>query len=105
MNVYDHHQATNADGLTFEAWLGAIDRVLLRVVYVTHDCLTDWDLWRGWQENMHPAEAAAQLLDNDASSMVVPELVAQLWTAAQQELTDDGPPSRTRQPKSRHSLM
>ena len=105
MDAYDHYESTNADGLTFEAWLGAIDRVLLRVVYVTHDCLTDWDLWRRWQENMHPAEAAAQLLDNDASSMVVPELVAQLWTAAQQEMTDDRPQSRTWPRKSRRSLM
>jgi hypothetical protein len=46
MDAYNHHESTNADGLTFEAWLNAVDRVLLRVVYVTHDCLGDWDVWR-----------------------------------------------------------
>ena len=47
MDAYNYHESTNADGLTFEAWLNAVDRVLLRVVYVTHDCLGDWEAWRG----------------------------------------------------------
>jgi hypothetical protein len=47
MDAYNHPESTNADGLTFEAWLNAVDRVLLRVVHVTHDCLGDWDVWRG----------------------------------------------------------
>jgi hypothetical protein len=95
----------NADDLTFEAWLDAVDRVLLRVVYVTHECLSEWDLRGSWQASMHPAEAAAQLLDNDETSMLVPELVAQLWTAAQQEMTDANPDSRLWRGKFRRSTL
>jgi hypothetical protein len=105
MDAHNYQQSTNADDLTFEAWLDAVDRVLLRVVYVTHECLDEWDLWRSWQASMHPAEAAAQLLDNDETSMLVPELVTQLWTAAQQEMTDANLESKPRRGKFRRSTM
>jgi hypothetical protein len=101
MDAYHHPESTNADGLTFEAWLNAVDRVLLRVVYVTHDCLGDWDVWRAWQESTHPAEAAAQLLDNDDTSMLVPEVVAQLWAAAQHGIVDGSRDYRTWRGKPR----
>jgi hypothetical protein len=44
---------------------------------------------------MHPAEAAVQLLDNDATSMLVPEVVAQLWVAAQHGIVDGSRDYRT----------
>jgi hypothetical protein len=103
MNAYNHPESTNADGLTFEAWLNAVDHVLLRVVYVTHECLGEWDLWRSWQESAHPAEAAMQLLDHDDTSIVIPELVAQLWAAAQEGMIDNN--RRTWHGKSRRSTM
>jgi hypothetical protein len=105
MDAHNYPQSTNADDLTFEAWLDAVDRVLLRVVYVTHECLSAWDLRRSWQASMHPAEAAAQLLENDDSSMLVPELVTQLWTAAQQEMANGNLEFRTWRGKFRRSTM
>jgi hypothetical protein len=83
MGIYSHDESTNADGLTFDVWLSAVDHLLLSVVYVTHDCLGNWDVRRGWRENLPPAEAAVQLLEHDDSSILVPELEAELWAAAQ----------------------
>jgi hypothetical protein len=55
----------NADDHSFESWMRAVDAILTHRIGLSHDDLPD-QCWRNWFENdLTPAQAAQECLDNE----------------------------------------
>lgn len=55
------------DGLTFQQWLKAVDRVLMARVGVGHRDLADWMWWDAWESGMSARDAALEAFEEDFS--------------------------------------
>ena len=61
----EREMTVNSAGQTFEEWFVLVDRVVVAIVGLGADDLSDWYYWDGWSDDMTPTEAAREAISND----------------------------------------
>lgn len=65
------------NGLTFQQWRAAVDKILLAKVGMSADDLADFNSYDAWDSEMTPDEGARECLESD--DLCDDELIDELW--------------------------
>lgn len=49
----------------FAVWLEALDRAVMRRIFLGYRDLEDWDYWSAYDAGMHPKDAAIEMLEDN----------------------------------------
>lgn len=63
--MMDNQTAVNGDGLTFDAWMAAVDKAIARVCGLSALDLADYHYWDAWSDGCDPTEVAEEVLEEE----------------------------------------